>query len=190
MPGRLRLTLLCGAFLCAAQQPSGPRILRPADGSVVDQGPFVAIAKTDGEGSLKLDGQTVKGDVPASGVLTADIDLGPGPHELALSTGGREYKIRFHAGPSPPEGWSPYRSHPPGGDCGACHSAAAGAWSLKDEVAGPACMVCHDAAAFPKTHTHKPAELEECQICHDPHGSAVKGHLIMAKETACKQCHG
>jgi predicted CXXCH cytochrome family protein len=27
-------------------------------------------------------------------------------------------------------------------------------------------------------------------LCHNPHGSTEKAHLKMAKETACKQCHG
>lgn len=190
MPGRLRLALIFAGVLCAAQQAEGPRILRPADSSVVEAGPISVIAKTAGQAELKLDGKPVSVSKPADNVLMATVDPGEGPHEILLVTDGREYKSRIHVGGSAPDGWPKYRSHPPGAECSTCHSAANGSWTLKEEVAGPICMTCHDAAAFPKSHTHKPVELEECQICHNPHGSAVSRHLILPKQIACKQCHG
>jgi predicted CXXCH cytochrome family protein len=107
-----------------------------------------------------------------------------------LITPGGERKISFHSGAGAPAGWGKYRAHPPAAECTTCHNETGGVWVLKNEVAGPVCMTCHDSATFPKSHTHKPAELEECQMCHDPHGSTVSRHLLMEKSVACKQCHG
>ena len=191
LPRGRRLLLFFAGLLCAAQQPAGPRILRPLDNSVVEKGPLSIIAKSSGDGELKLDGQPLTAAKPANGVLTATVEPKEGPHELVLTTGGADYKIRFHVGASAPADWKNYRSHPPiAVECTTCHSASGGQWALKEEVAGPSCMTCHDAATFPKAHTHKPEELEECQMCHNPHGSTASRHLIMTKEVACKQCHG
>jgi predicted CXXCH cytochrome family protein len=63
-------------------------------------------------------------------------------------------------------------------------------WSFQRASIGSSCFACHERAAFPKIHTHNTDILAECQSCHLPHGSAVKGHLKLAKDTACKQCHG
>ena len=190
MPYRPRLALLFVSLVGVAQQAGGPRILRPENNSTVDAGSLSIIAKAVGEGELKLDSKPLTASKPANGILTATIEVSPGTHELVLVSGGAEYKVRFHAGASAPEGWQKYRSHPPAAECSTCHSAAAGEWALKEEVAGPSCMTCHDAVSFPKAHTHKPEEIEECQMCHNPHGSTAKRHLIMSKEVACKQCHG
>jgi predicted CXXCH cytochrome family protein len=176
--------LLVGA---AGQEP--PRaILRPWPDSVLAPGPLTIIVKADG-GELRLDGKRLQTASPARGVMTAVVEPGPGAHELVLASGVEE-KIRFHVGEAGPAGWKRYRAHPPDAACESCHRADNGAWVLHGETAGPACLACHDAAGFPKSHTHRAAELEECQMCHDPHGSTEPRHLKMSKEAACKQCHG
>lgn len=176
--------LLAGA---AGQEP--PRaILRPWPNSIVAVGPLTIIAKAEG-GELLLDGKRLETVSPARGVLTAAIEVAPGTHELVLRSGGGE-SIRFHAGEPGPAGWKRYRPHPPEAACASCHRIEDGAWRLQGETAGPACLACHEAAVFPKSHTHRAAELEECQMCHDPHGSTEPRHLKMSKEAACKQCHG
>jgi predicted CXXCH cytochrome family protein len=192
MPDRPRLGLILIAFLCFAQQPEGPRILRPADRSILPPAPLSVIARTAGTGELKLDGKSVKATQPAPGVLTTTLTPSPGKHELTLVTAGSEQRIQFQVGavPAPLAGWKPYRSHPPSATCDTCHTVTGGKWSIKGDVAGPNCLGCHDAKTFPLAHSHTTDVLEECQLCHDPHGSTAKFNLKMPKEVACKQCHG
>jgi predicted CXXCH cytochrome family protein len=108
------------------------------------------------------------------------VDVAAGRHVLTVAG----TKIEFAAGAGP-EGWKPFRAHPPAGACSACHDAAS--WEFKG---AETCLACHDQTAFAKTHTHNTEVLNECQLCHAPHGSTAKSHLKFVKETACKQCHG
>ncbi len=180
---------MLAALLTAAAAQEPPRaILRPWPDSVVAPGPLKIIVKGDGP-ELRLDGKRLETAIPARGVMTAVVEPAPGIHELVLATEVEE-KIRFFAGEGGPPGWKAYRAHPPEAACETCHRAGNNAWTLLGETAGPQCLSCHGAAGFPKSHTHKAAELEECQMCHDPHGSTEARHLKMPKETACKQCHG
>lgn len=190
MPNRSGLALAVALLGLAGPAPERA-ILRPAADSVLDPGTLTVIVRAEG-GELRLDGRSLETVQPARGVLTATVAPSAGTHELVLATAGVEEKIRFHVGsdPAPPAEWKRYRPHPPEVACETCHRISEGKWVLEGEVAGPACMACHDAGAFPKTHTHVPRELEECQLCHDPHGSTDARHLKMTREIACKQCHG
>ena len=153
-------------------------ILRPTNQSVVPPGPLSIVAK--GEGELQLDGKPVAAQKPAPGVIHARVDVAAGKHVLTLGA----LKVEFAAGPAP-DGWKPFRAHPPAAECVTCHTAQS--WEFKG---AEACLGCHDQAAFPKLHTHNTEVLNECQLCHLPHGSTEARHLKFAKETACKQCHG
>lgn len=180
---------MVAALLMSASGQEPPRaILRPWPESVVAPGPLTVIVKADG-GELRLDGQRLETASPARGVMTAAIEPAPGVHELVLA-GGVPEKVRFYAGEAGPAGWRRYRAHPPEAPCETCHRVDNGVWTLQGETPAAACLSCHDGAGFPKSHTHRAAELEECQMCHDPHGSAAARHLKMPKEAACKQCHG
>ena len=180
MPYRSGLILFCLAPALAEE----PAILRPADSTFVSSGPVSIVAR--GEGDLRLDGKAVPALRPAAGVVTATLSPSPGWHELSLGTA----KIRFWFG-KPQGEMAEFKPHPPGAaGCDACHAVRNGAWEIKGGSAGDNCLACHDRAAFVKLHQHNPDVLQDCQLCHFPHGSAVKSHLKMKKETACKQCHG
>jgi len=168
-----------GLVWLAAVLAAEDRILRPAANSAVKPGATSIIAS--GAGALKLDGKPAPAKKLAPGVWSAEVDVPPGVHEIEIGTA----KLRFLAG-SPEGGWKEFRMHPPAAACGACHAVIEGAWSFKDG----SCFGCHDPQAFPKTHQHASEVLLECQMCHDPHGSTEKFHLKLARDLACKQCHG
>jgi predicted CXXCH cytochrome family protein len=171
MPYRLALAL-------AAALAAETVVLRPTPRSVVPQGSLSVIAK--GEGDVLLDGEQIAARKPAPGVIHAEVKVSPGKHVLAVGA----TKIEFAAGQGP-DGWKAFRAHPPAGECSSCH--AAGSWEFKG---ADACLECHDGAAFVKTHTHNTEVLNECQLCHSPHGSTENRHLKFTREIACKQCHG
>ena len=166
-------------LLLMAAEPD--RVLRPLNETVLKPGPVSIVAKTTGE--LLLDGKAIPSTQPAPGVRTATVTPSAGLHELAAGN----QKVRFFVGAGAPQGWKEFRAHPPAATCDACHAVEDGAWSIK---AGETCFRCHDQATFPKIHQHNSEVLAECQMCHNPHGSTEKAHLKLAKEVACKQCHG
>jgi predicted CXXCH cytochrome family protein len=168
--------------LMAAALAEEPRFLRPLDNTAVKAGPLSIVAAGDGE--LRLDGKPIEASHPAAGVTTAKVTPAAGPHSLTLGS----VTIQFWSGPA--AGKPEFHAHPPDAGCETCHVAKKGEWEIKGGSAGDNCMACHDRAAFIKTHQHNPDVLQDCQNCHLPHGSAVKSHLKMAKEAACKQCHG
>lgn len=179
MPHRVVLILA----LAAPAVPDGPAILRPAGQSALPPGPLAIVAR--GAGPLRLDGKPVAATSPGPGALSATVTPGPGVHELSLG----DQKLRFFIGPGAPAGFRPYRLHPPAATtCDTCHAVRDGEWEFKGAAAS--CFGCHDQKKFPVGHTHNDEVLSECGLCHDPHGSAEEFHLKLAKETACKQCHG
>ena len=171
MPYRFALAL-------AATLAAETVVLRPTPQSVVPPGPLSIIAK--GEGDVLLDGKAVTVQKPGPGVIHAEVKVSSGKHVLTIGAA----KVEFAAGQGP-DGWKAFRAHPPAGECVSCH--AAESWEFKG--AG-ACLGCHDGTAFAKTHTHNAEVLNECQLCHAPHGSTENRHLKFTRETACKLCHG
>ena len=179
MPDRLVLILA----LAAQAQTGGPGILRPADKAVLPPGPLTVIAR--GAGPLRLDGRGVSVRVQNGDIVTATVTPAAGLHELSFA----DQKLRFFVGPGAPADFRPYRLHPPAtAACDTCHTVRDGVWEFRG--AASSCFGCHDQKKFPVGHTHNAEVLSECGLCHDPHGSAEKFHLKLAKETACKQCHG
>ena len=191
-----RLGLGAVVMACFAQQEKpGPAFLRPVNESVLKSGAIQVVARVAGPGKLQVDGKAVPTTSPTATALVGDLKLGPGMPELALDSGPKigVSKIRvFVAGGAeqPPAGWAVFRQHPPAAKCDACHSNTSETWSLESVPTMESCKGCHDLAKFPETHTHAPSVLEECQLCHQPHGSKEAFHLKFPKETACKQCHG
>jgi predicted CXXCH cytochrome family protein len=171
MPYRLALAL-------AATLAAEIVVLRPTPQSVVPPGPLSIVAK--GEGDVLLDGKVVAAQKPSPGVIHAKVEVTPGKHVLTVGAA----KIQFAAGQGP-DGWKAFRAHPPAAECAACH--ARESWEFKG---AEACLACHDGMAFAKTHTHNTEVLNECQLCHSPHGSTENRHLKFTREIACKQCHG
>jgi predicted CXXCH cytochrome family protein len=184
MPDRpVALVLLLAATVLAQNTSEGPRILRPSDKAALPPGPLTIIAR--GAGSLLLDGKGVSAKALNGGMVFAEVTPRGGLHELSFAG----HKLRFFVGPGAPADFRPYRIHPPAGAaCETCHVVREGAWEFRG--AGSSCFGCHDQKKFPVGHTHNAEVLSECGLCHDPHGSAEKFHLKLAKETACKQCHG
>ncbi|HYZ85132.1 MAG TPA: cytochrome c3 family protein, partial [Bryobacteraceae bacterium] len=172
--------------------PKGPEILRPLDGSVLASGNVSFVARVNGPAKLLVDGKPAPAVNPAPNALMATLKLEPGAHELVLDLGSAKQTAKVFVGTgSAPAGFEPFRAHPPtAATCDACHAVKDNVWALKFDTTAEACMKCHDATQFPKKHTHVVNVLEECQMCHMPHGSKAASHLKMNKETACKQCHG
>ena len=117
MPNRLRIVplavaVLAGAWLSPAEEPPGPKILRPAGGSAVPVGPLVLVARTAGKAEFRLDGKAVAGAQPAPNALFAAVTLAAGRHELSLVTASGQEKVEFFAGPKPPEGFQQFKIHP------------------------------------------------------------------------------
>jgi predicted CXXCH cytochrome family protein len=180
---RLRALVLLFAAAVTAQEAE-VQIFSPAHESVV--GGEVRIVAA-GKGKLLLDGQPIEVKSPADGVLHASAKVAAGAHELSIEGGP---SVRFHSGAGAPAGWKPFRVHPPGGAaCETCHAVKNGAWTFARASLIGVCFACHDREKFPKTHTHEPGIIPDCQLCHSPHGSTAAFHLKMNKETACKQCH-
>jgi len=186
--------LALAVFALFAQEPEkGPEFLRPLNESILESPTIQVVARTGADAKLSVDGQSVTAASPAKGVLAATLKLSPGTHELSLSSG---QKIQvFVAGKTPPPaGWKVFRTHPPAApsaaQCETCHTLQQQTWAPKAETTAASCIACHSVAKFPVKHTHTVDILEECQLCHMPHGSAASSHLKFSKEIACKQCHG
>lgn len=164
-----------------------PMILRPTDQTVLRAGPLTVVARGPASARLALDGKSIESVRPAPGVHTAGINPSPGMHELTLGSA----RVRFAVGPvTGAAGWKQFRSHPPVAECTACHAVKGGEWTFRSDKIAESCAGCHDLKPFPKLHMHNTEVLNECQLCHQPHGSTEKFHLKMNKETACKICHG
>ena len=176
------------SLLCFAGDAPGPGFLRPLDQTVVPAGPLSIVARTAGNTELRVDGKAVAALQPAPNVLTATLNPTPGRHVLAIG----DQTIHFFVGAAAgaPQGWGEFKAHPPAATCETCHAVKDGAWAFKSEILADTCFGCHNAKQFPTIHTHNSEILAECQMCHNPHGSAVKAHLKMKKDLACKQCHG
>jgi predicted CXXCH cytochrome family protein len=171
--------------LLTAQDAGVTNIHSPAAGSVWN-GPVRVIARVEAGQKPLLDGKPFETVAPAPGVTVASVKLAPGTHEISL---GAE-KVRFHVGAGAPAGFAPFRDHPPvAAGCDSCHAVKEGAWALKRASLSGICFQCHDREAFPKKHTHVYGTLADCQMCHNPHGSASVGHMKMDKAKACTLCH-
>ena len=172
--------------LPAAADDETGKILRPADNSSHASGQIDLVA-TAPSGKLLLDGDTVKTEQPFPDVFHTTLKTSPGLHSLVLLWEGGKKEVHFYVGPNPPAAFQPFHQHPPvpGVQCTQCHGLnRRGRFVFKG-----GCFDCHQRDGFAKIHTHEPAVLEQCGICHNAHGSTVKAHLLYPKETACKICH-
>ena len=180
-----RLALFFLAALLSAEDAG--KIMRPADKAAMpsDQVDIVATAPA---GKLELDSKELTAEKPFPNVLHLSVKIAAGEHLLALIWEGGRKDVHFFVGPNPPAGFERFRQHPPVAEiqCTQCHELSSrGRFRFKTD----SCFACHQKESFAKVHTHQPALLAECGLCHNAHGSTVKAHLLYAKETACKQCH-
>jgi predicted CXXCH cytochrome family protein len=176
---------LMTALLNAADDDVG-KILRPSDNSSHESGQVDVVASAP-SGKLQLDGVFIEVERPFPDVLHATLKASKGLHSLVLLWEGGKKEVHFFVGPNPPATFQPFHQHPPipGVLCTRCHGLnRRGRFVFKG-----GCFDCHQRDAFAKVHTHEPAVLEQCGMCHNAHGSTVKANLLYTKETACKICH-
>lgn len=163
------------------------RILRPPDGAAFPSGAMDVIATAPG-GRIELDGRPLDVLQAFPNVFHGEFSAAPGRHTLALlwETGRKE--VSFFVGEDPPEGFAPFRPHPPFAKvgCEQCHSLSRrGRFRFRG-----GCFDCHARDSFPDAHPHPVHILEECGQCHNAHGSTAAAHLLYPRETACRLCHG
>jgi predicted CXXCH cytochrome family protein len=138
-------------------------------------------------GRLELDGQPVDAEQPFPNVLHAKLPAGPGEHTVALIWEGGRQEVKVFVGDHPPEGFKPFRMHPPpaGLDCTKCHGMSRrGRFRFEGD-----CFTCHTDEQFTAKHPHPKHVLEQCGMCHNAHGSTADALQIYPRETACRQCH-
>ena len=177
--------LLCAGAAVSAGNDVG-KIMRPADGAALASGEVDIVASAPA-GKLELDGAPVAADEPFPNVFHAAAKAGPGKHTLALVWEGGRREVNFFVGENPPAEYKRFSQHPPlaAVECTQCHGVSRrGRFRFKG-----GCFDCHQKEDFTKVHPHPAHMLQDCGMCHNAHGSTVKGHMIMAKELACKQCH-
>ena len=161
------------------------KIVRPTHRSILPAGEISIAARGPGA-QLELDGQVLPAHEPFPNVFHAKVTPDPGEHSLALVWEGGRQEIRFFVGEGAPEGFDPFRLHPPFAiDCKTCHARSRrGRFRSKGT-----CFRCHSKTTFVDSHQHAPHVLRDCGLCHNAHGSTVADHLIVSQDVACKLCH-
>jgi DmsE family decaheme c-type cytochrome len=74
--------------------------------------------------------------------------------------------------------------------CSSCHDSHGNRFKeiAYGETARDACLVCHQQHAGPYVFEHSPV-MEDCAICHDPHGAVANNLLRQNEPFICLQCH-
>jgi len=179
--------VVAGALLTAQEvtkDPPANQVLAPPPNALFQKGPVRVIARTDGNTELLLDGKKVTVESPHAGVLTAEVTVESGVHEVTVG----DSRAKFAVGDAPGE-WKAFRQHPPVSQCTTCHAVRNGNWRFVRASLASVCSACHNKEKFPEKHTHEMGILTDCQMCHDSHGSTAAGHLKMSRANACKLCH-
>jgi len=164
------------------------RIMRPTDMSAHPSGQIDVIAKAPA-GKIELDGKVIDAEEPFADVFHTSVKTEPGEHVLAVVWEGGRKEVRFFVGENPPEGYKPFKTHPPlaGVECTQCHGVSRrGRFRFKG-----GCFDCHQDVQerFTQIHAHPEHTFVECGTCHNGHGSTAVKHLIHPKEVMCKLCH-
>ena len=84
-----------------------------------------------------------------------------------------------------------YPTHHPvaegGMSCVSCHDPHEDA-RVRPGDQNQLCANCHQDTIGPWIYEHPPA-TEDCQICHDPHGSVTNNMLVTVQPVICISCH-
>lgn len=74
--------------------------------------------------------------------------------------------------------------------CGDCHAShgSAGEKLMQRDTISDTCFTCHMEKRGPTVRTHQPV-MENCAICHNPHGSVNDNLLRQRPPLLCQQCH-
>ena len=180
----LALALLSIGFCLAAE--SDNEIFAPPANAAFPKGPVRFVARAVGDAKPTVDGKPVTTESPYTGVLKGEMDLPPGAHEIALG----DKKARFFVGEGAPAEFKLFREHPAmQTGCDTCHAVRNDAWRFKRISLANVCSQCHDKVTFQKKHTHEMGIIQDCQMCHAPHGSTAVASLKMTKDKACQICH-
>ena len=161
--------------------------MRPADKAAYPAGAEVDVVATAEGGRLELDGAPLEVEQPFENVFHGKVSPAAGEHTLALVWDGGRKEVTFWVGGNAPEGFAPFREHPPlaGIECTQCHGLSRrGRFRFNGD-----CFTCHVEDQFMEAHPHPVHQLEQCGLCHNAHGSTVDAHLLYPKETACRLCH-
>jgi DmsE family decaheme c-type cytochrome len=74
--------------------------------------------------------------------------------------------------------------------CTSCHDVHGDRFQViaDGETNRDACLACHNEHAGPFIFEHSPV-MEDCSICHDPHGTVANNLLHQNEPFLCLQCH-
>jgi predicted CXXCH cytochrome family protein len=174
------------------------RVLYPADGSILDSGRFTLIClslESAAAPSLKIDRTGAKWEPYELPVLVGQLELAPGPHEIAIGS----TRVRVHVRGSPPslepDGWPTLRRHGEkskvGTDCAACHELKRqdAKVIIGDSREPASCRRCHAAKDLEAAHVHALDPLVSCRMCHALHGSSRPRLLRADVKELCARCH-
>ncbi len=73
-------------------------------------------------------------------------------------------------------------------DCHNVHGGFGSAMLRTDERPNDLCLTCHTRYQGPFVFEHDPV-VEDCMICHDPHGTVANNLLRQQEPFICLQCH-
>ncbi len=74
--------------------------------------------------------------------------------------------------------------------CGDCHDPHREGYrtGLAGETANDLCFKCHSGQQGPFIYEHAPV-VEDCGLCHNPHGAVANKLLVQNEPFLCLQCH-
>ncbi len=179
----------------------GSAVVFPSNHSVLTRGTFDLICKTPDE-KLEVDGAAHRWGPFTSPRRSSLLRLDTGYHTIRV--GSEEVEVFVAMTPKDHEGpaeWPVVRSHPMKGKdeerCAACHEidepeAPAGAeksYSVGRLLSYKACFECHPSVEFDVIHSHPLEPIENCEMCHQLHGSPRKAALKAPVKQLCDACH-
>ena len=162
----------------AAADDDAGKILRPADNSSYESGQVDVVA-TAPSGKLQLDGIVIQTEQPFPDVFHATLKSSPGMHLWFCCGKAEKRKCIFLWVRILRRAFSRFTSIRRFRVCSVPN--ATGLNRRGRFVFKGGCFDCHQRDGFAKIHTHEPAVLEQCGMCHNAHGSTVKAHLIVLK---------
>jgi predicted CXXCH cytochrome family protein len=183
------IAILVSHPLFAGEEPEGIRFVAPWPGSLIHEGP-VRIAGSLPPGSEKahylLNGR-VLGEIETEGTTFSGSFIPyKGFNEFEVRAGGARARLTFvYAMKTTSQ--APFSFHQPflEGECGKCHRKA-----RKDSPTDASlCYECHKNRSVMYRHVHGPVAAGKCLICHDPHGSGLKGLVRKDPGELCTSCH-
>ncbi|MCF7668493.1 MAG: hypothetical protein K9N48_01810 [Verrucomicrobia bacterium] len=128
-------------------------------------------------------------------LVLAELSITPGKHEISI--GPATIVITRSDPGSVKEDSRIFTPHPPvvpeekTASCGMCHEfkQANDCYTLGAADTNESCKTCHSPVDLRMLHGHVMEPLNDCLMCHDPHGAVHPKLLINTREKLCSQCH-